>query len=388
MDGVALSTSSRGPRKAPVHTLTTFRFFASLAIVFVHALQSARYDYLASGVSFFFILSGFVLTYVHPRIDGGMEFARFWVARLARIWPLHIFTLVVVLIVQPFGRNPFKHFFSEFFLNLFLLQSWAPIRRVAMSFNFVSWSISVELFFYLVFPFLLPLVFRMPGKTFLGAVALYVLVACGGAVLGLPDIKNPGMPSYDAFLFCPVLHLYQFVLGMAVAVWWTGACQSPKAVILWSWIEAFVFGAILCLLPSLENLSLLLVQGHTEYSIDRQLTDLLSTPLFALLIYVFAFQAGILSRLFSNAWLVYLGDISFSTYMIHCIILEPFRSIPLSIPHVLRWSLFGLICFCASGLLYALLEKPSRKSLVGLADSFFKRVRERCQDAAPLSKPD
>jgi peptidoglycan/LPS O-acetylase OafA/YrhL len=375
MDGVTTSQQTRKSGRTPLLTLTTFRFFAALAIVFFHAFQNARYDYLASGVSFFFVLSGFILTYVHPRIDGTLEFAYFWAARLARIWPVHLFTLAVVLILQPFGHNPFKHFYPEFFLNLFLLQCWVPVRCIALSFNFVSWSISEELFLYLVFPFLLPLVFKAPWKMVLGAIALYLLFACGAAWLGMPDIESLNTVSYKAFLYCPILHLYQFVLGMAVAVWWIGACQTSKPAIPWSWMEVFVFGATVSLLPFLEKLSLLLVQGHTEYLIDRQFADFLATSLFALLIYVFAFQAGILSRLFSHAGLVYLGDISFSTYMLHCIILSLFATLHVSIPPVAKWTLFGLSVLCASGLLYAFLEKPSRKSLVRLAGSFLKQAR-------------
>lgn len=376
MNGTTMPGSDRATEKKPLHTLTTFRFFAALAIVFSHALQNIRYDYLASAVSFFFVLSGFVLTYVHPRIKGKAEFLRFWIARVARIWPLHLFTLVTVMVLQPFGRLPFKHFVFEYFVNVSLLQCWVPVRRVAMSFNFVSWSISVELFLYFAFPFLLPFIFKRPMKLVLIAVALYFLLAIGAAVLGLPDVDATDAISYQSFLFCPALHLYQFVLGMAVAVWWTASRHSAKGIVAWSCLEALVFGAILCFIPNLRAVSLALVQGHTEYAIDRQMAELLTTPVFALLIYVFASQAGILSRLFAQKWLVYLGDISFSTYMIHCIVLSPFEKIPAFFPPIVKWILFGLAVFAASGLLYALLEKPARKSLVGLADLFLRPARQ------------
>ena len=66
--------------------LTSFRFFAAMAIVCFHSIGGAH-DYLRSGVTFFYVLSGFVLAYVHPSLSGSVEFLRFWVSRIARIWP-------------------------------------------------------------------------------------------------------------------------------------------------------------------------------------------------------------------------------------------------------------------------------------------------------------
>jgi peptidoglycan/LPS O-acetylase OafA/YrhL len=248
------------------------------------------------------------------------------------------------------------------------------VQRIAQSFNFVSWSLSIEAFFYLAFPFLLPFVFKAPARMLLGSVALYVLLAGGAFLIGLPDTAAPNAVSYQAFLLCPILHLYEFVLGMAIAVWWKQSDQAPKAFARWSCFEAVVFGGALCLVPTLKNVSLLIVHGQTRYFLDRQLDGFLYASLFALLIYVFAFQAGALSRIFSQAWLVYLGDISFSTYMIHCIILAFFERNS-SLAPLLKWPLFGLAVLCASGLLYAFLEKPSRKILVRFSDAFFKGAR-------------
>jgi peptidoglycan/LPS O-acetylase OafA/YrhL len=372
--------SKSGPiyekKKSLLSPLTTFRFFAALAIVIFHAGKDERHAYLGTGVSFFFILSGFVLTYVHQRMDGSAAFVRFWVARWSRIWPLHFFTLIVVIIIQPFGHRPFKHFVSEFLLNISLLQCWVPVRRVAMSFNFVSWSLSVELFFYLVFPFLLPLVFKAPGRMLLSAVILYLLLAGSAPFCGIPEAAADGSVSYGAFLLWPILHLYEFVLGMAVCVWWLASGQKAKPVVKWSCLEILSFGGIFLAIPYVKTLSLFLVQGHTEYLMDRQLGDFFYAPLFAVLIYIFAFQAGVLSMFLSQAWLVYLGDISFSVYMIHCIVLSYFEKMPNSVAPQVKWVLFGLTVLLASGLLYAFLEKPARRVFIRLCDDCLKARRE------------
>lgn len=361
-------------RAALLAPLTTFRFFAALSVVCFHSINNhGNYGYLASGVSFFFILSGFVLTYVHPRVVGTAEFIRFWIARLARIWPLHLFTLAVVLIHHPFGSLPYKHFTSELFLNTFLLQCWIPVGRIAQSFNFVSWTLSIELFFYTTFPFLLPLVWKAPWKMIVGSLLLYVVAAWGAAAVGLPDISSANTPTYGAFFYCPLLHLYEFVLGMAMAVLWSRFRHSPKPVATWSGIEVLTFGALPAVVPHLKALSLLLTQGHTQYKINDQVCNFLIAAFFALVIFVFAFQAGVLSRFFSQGWLVYLGEISFSVYMVHCLILIEFQNATLSIHPIVKWSLFGLALLSTSSLLYTFLEKPSRKLLVRAGNSFLNK---------------
>jgi peptidoglycan/LPS O-acetylase OafA/YrhL len=111
--------------------------------------------------------------------------------------------------------------------------------------------------------------------------------------------------------------------------------------------------------------------GHSEYYLDSQLANLLRAPLFALLIYVFAFQAGILSRIFSHPWLVYLGEISFSIYMVHCIVMELYRRWCTPQIHVVSGAIYFLVVFAISSLLFTVLEKPARKAVARLLEGWF-----------------
>ena len=84
---------SRGPGK--LEPLTSLRFFAAAAIV-LHHTQEVWVPtgfwlpfLLDQAVAFFFVLSGFILTYVHPALPTRAERRRFWLARFARIWPAH-----------------------------------------------------------------------------------------------------------------------------------------------------------------------------------------------------------------------------------------------------------------------------------------------------------
>ena len=96
-------------------------------------------------MSFFFVLSGFILVYVYPSLDTFSDIRRFWVARFARLWPVHFaaFLLLVVLLHKGLSLSAL--------LNLAMINSWIPFIPYYMSYNWVSWAIATEFAFYLSF---------------------------------------------------------------------------------------------------------------------------------------------------------------------------------------------------------------------------------------------
>src|SRR5439155_19441149 len=112
---------------------------------------------LGQGVSFFFVLSGFVLAYNYPRLDGAKAIGGFYVARIARIWPAHIASalLFVVLIANiSYFTLPAGSRALITLAHVTMTQAWIPLSRFITAYNTVSWSISTEFFFYLAFPLL------------------------------------------------------------------------------------------------------------------------------------------------------------------------------------------------------------------------------------------
>src|SRR6476620_1599615 len=141
------------PRK--LDSLTALRFIAAAAIVVHHSADNFGFSaqpggrfLLGQAVSFFFVLSGFILTYVYPRLDSRTARRRFWLARFARVWPAHFAAFVVLwLVLQRPQRFPTG--VSTWWLgllNVMLVHAWVPVWNVFFSFNAVSWSISTEVF--------------------------------------------------------------------------------------------------------------------------------------------------------------------------------------------------------------------------------------------------
>lgn len=266
-----------------------------------HAVDVAEaYGY--TGVTFFYLLSGFVLTWSQNRPRHG----RFWWGRVARIWPL---TLVLsafaftVVASQETVPGPTGHA-----LNLLLLQAWWPRSAWYFGGNGVTWSLSCEMFFYLLFPFLVRPLRRLDRRG---------LAALAAAVIGL-EVTAPavagalGMPGpvyFWLFFIFPPFRLLQFVLGMTLA----------RAVALGLRLPSPRLGALLALagLGAVAYLFTAYTVTTGSY-VARPFADLAVIPPLALLLLCGA--SGDLSG--TRSWLssrplVVLGESSFALYLVH-----------------------------------------------------------------------
>src|ERR1035437_1307407 len=150
------------PRLPTLKALTSVRFFAAMHVALYHlvrpfTLWGALTPVISVGyvgVSFFFFLSGFILTYSHAaefELGKGRPL-KFWVARFARIYPVYLLSMIFagyagfVLFRQPIH-------IVAYIADLLMLQSWSV--RMVNFFHVTAWSLSIEMFFYLVFPYAL-----------------------------------------------------------------------------------------------------------------------------------------------------------------------------------------------------------------------------------------
>jgi peptidoglycan/LPS O-acetylase OafA/YrhL len=190
--------------------LQMLRFFAAFAVLLGHALQ--QYDIKLIdlgflGVTFFFMLSGFVLTWAGSA-DAGI--LRSYRNRFARIYPLHVVTLLAVAAIAWQSNDTGKTLLQ----HLTLTQAWT--NRGEHSFNVVSWSISAEAFFYLLFPFAILILRRFNTRAL---VATVVGLWLGQLVLGQYLFQAFGFArgGFLTYVFPPYRFL-EFAVGIAVAL--------------------------------------------------------------------------------------------------------------------------------------------------------------------------
>ena len=164
----------------------------------------------AAGVSFFFVLSGFVLTWsARP----GDTARRFWQRRVAKIYPNHVVTWLVTLGVAVTVGSGVTVVAA--LANLFLVHPWIPDPAVYFGMNSVSWSLGCEAFFYALFPLLYRGVTRVPARA-LWPGALAALAGIWG-VVGLVQLVVPAGYHYWAIWLFPVARTPEFVAGMFLA---------------------------------------------------------------------------------------------------------------------------------------------------------------------------
>lgn len=365
-----------------IKPLTAFRFFAAFYVFLRHCIStSGTHGGLAgwfndvfiaggySGVTFFYILSGFILTYKYNERMANPErkvVAEYFVSRVARIYPVHILTFIacVPLFIWLPGAKLSP---VSVFLNITLTQAFS--RWLWGDFNSISWSLSAEMFFYLLLPGILWSAARMKAgfssqaswrRFIIGATFAFWAGAVAAYMVFIPGLSEK---NYYIYIFPPA-RLLEFVLGVFLGLIFitidTKKMRTGAAA--FTAIEAF---SIIILMAGLT------ARPHVDTSLQ---SALFFVPFYGLLIYAFAFQRGALSGLLSGRVMQYLGNISFSFYMSHSIVLRYFSMTPLhrSLPGAAQILIAFVLTMAARALLYEVFETPMRKKARAFA---MKRIK-------------
>lgn len=252
------------------------------------------------GVDVFFILSGFILCHAYAsafRRYTVREHVHFLLVRLARIYPLHAFAMVVLatmVITLPgfVGRYGPTFFRAPGFVTAALmLQNWAPHQLI---WNAPAWSLSAEWAAYLVFP--LPLLWtrriRQAHSALLLAALALILMALSFVVLGR-SINATGKAGFlrlagEFTAGCLIYRAYQSGL--------LGSFPWAKG----NWAALFLLGMVLLYPPAVPFVVL---------------------P-FAFLIVSLAHRQGRLHRFLSSTPAMFLGEISYSVYLFHWMLIQ------------------------------------------------------------------
>lgn len=352
--------------------LTSLRFFAAFMIVVHHLpLRFPDSDFvfpgtLIHGVSFFFVLSGFILTHVYAS-KPWPGYWRFIALRLARLWPMHVFVILLLISsvripglfvsydsVTFDGSGIFNRRFA-LALNVALVHAWSPFPAHMYSWNSPSWSISTEMGFYLAFPFLLLNIrnnwhYKLIGSALLVGVILS-LMRFLPATGGLEEVARISAVSTN-----PLFRGFEFCLGMATwALWDRYFRRCAWSFVAWSAIElAVVAFTILWFLRLFEvtftSTFLLPWSGGCG-----------SCFVMAGLIAVLADGRGLFSKVLSTSPFVSLGNISYSVYMLHIFLLKVVSNYGL---YTFGRTPYLAFVLATSSVTYLLIEKPARSFLV------------------------
>jgi peptidoglycan/LPS O-acetylase OafA/YrhL len=357
-----MSTERRGPR---LDSLTGLRFVAALSVVLLHVTASrvnerplvdlgafagrlAELGYL--GVTFFFALSGFVLTWSATGIR--LSARAFYRRRFARVYPLHLVTAVIAGIgglVLGVAAGP-----GTWAAVLLLVQAWVPDAHWYFALNSVSWSLSCEAFFYA----LTPLVLIVAARRSLRAVWIGVALV-GGAVLSASFVALSISPAWDQGIWVsPWYSLVSFLAGVALAK----TLEQEAA----TWPSLRVAG---CALVAVVGV---VVLGSWGKVWPRSLATMVVLPAILLVLGAAARTdlAGRRSWL-AQTWVVHAGEWSFALYLVHPLLLHaiqrgwqpPVLSGPSAAPGLLG---FVGTATAAAAAAYYIVERPAERWIRGV----------------------
>lgn len=301
-------------RRERFEVLDSFRGLCALFVVVYHLHVSDSIAEIAFFrgssifVEFFFVLSGFVLAHGYAFREN-LSFGPFLSARFFRLYPLHLFMLLVFVLLElgkwgaleffgiSFNNMAFTNDYAleSILPNLLLVHAWTPFTN-PLSFNTPSWSISIEFYMYL----LLYLSLLMAGRVrmlvwgLLPAVMFYLMIT--GSELLLPAVMR-GLSGFFGGVICYLVYR-RYLSRINVPVW------------LASLVEVVLILMVIAV-----------VQSELEYR------SVWATLVFFLAVLWFSLEGGLLSTALKRDSLQFLGRLSYSMYMTHAAVIYLFTSL-------------------------------------------------------------
>jgi peptidoglycan/LPS O-acetylase OafA/YrhL len=298
----------RGNRQIERYSvLDSYRFLAASGVVFYHFenhLQpflfssTSRLTQFQHFVDFFFVLSGFILMHVYgERVASWAAFAKFMRKRFARLYPLHFVMLMLACMtgLAAYGfrlpvRDPAFFDYTLVPAHLLLIQAWGVVNRPGL--NEPSWSLSAEMFVYLLFPALALLLKRLgPIRTILVAVAFTL---CTEAIRARLGMRPNDISTFDFGIFRA---LPAFLVGMATCA--LVESRPPKPA---SWVAPHLLACMI--------LAMMLLKASSY----------LTMALLPILVGLTArAERGGRPTILANRFFVMLGNASYAIYITHTV---------------------------------------------------------------------
>jgi peptidoglycan/LPS O-acetylase OafA/YrhL len=333
------------------------RFIAALFVVFSHysPIRNSLINNGGEAVSFFFLLSGFILVIAYEKqiTQNNLSVISFYVKRLARIYPLYLLSLLLTLSYHFFVHNNHSHLGLKLPFELFMVQTWFYPGSI----NYPDWSISCELFFYLLFPIYILKLKNVPiNYALLMALTLIVFTVLMSYLLDGFSFLSLKTDLKGGYLYQhPIVRFPVFFLGNVLGFMYLKNIEIPKKYNILMLILGSVCIAFWTLKPvayglSIKQLGLLLIYTSLIFSLFQ--------------------HESWANKYLVNKGFMLLGEISYGVYLLQF----PVSSFVFSFTHKLspinQFLLFLIVLVGFSYCTYEYFEKPFRAKIVSVYTHF------------------
>ncbi len=357
-------------------SLSALRFAAAVTVAFGHSigyLNNLDHGLLyALGIPslmvFFHVLSGFTLASIYAELSGKDQVFRFWMARIGRIWPVHVFVLALVIVCFPQHQASGHLWWWHLAAHFTLTQSWFPLWGSPSVFNGPSWTLSTEFGLYLLFPVLI----CRWRNIWRWALPMFFLIAWGATFWANILEHNPcklleglHLGPLDFVYVHPIMRLFEFSVGMTLAIFWGRASERYRVGSFFG--TALEICAVCFVLLTMIGSPVVVAALDAKFKLGKVWglwLDLLLLPLgpFTCLIMIFSLGRGWVSRLMSASWLVFLGELSFTIYLVHTPLIWAMQSSPTTSSKLwIITAVFWISVFLLAHIIHVVWEQPWRR---------------------------
>jgi len=366
-----IATRSKSERYIPA--IDGLRAISVIAVLLYH-LTLPWWPGGFLGVDLFFVISGYVITrLILDSIErsSALDLRKFYRSRIRRLFPALIFMVVTTtLFIGVWAPETVKRFVSDLPFLFTGLMNWALVAREQDYFSTIgrppllqhTWSLAVEIQFYLLWPLILLFVLRFFGKKRIPAFALFFALA-SGTLLFLYSVKidAESSSSVSHVYFGSDTHSIGLFLGAALAVRWIPRNFSAD---IEEGAKNFIDGFGIAAFIGLLSLFLFVDPNDpTLYRIAFPLTAIFGCMALMSLVH----PASRLARQFTRAPMMWIGERSYGIYLWHWVVFQVTRpSVDLVGEDWALYSLRILIVFALADISYRWIEVPVRNGAIEL----------------------
>lgn len=305
------------------HTAKNTDFYSKIPILFQNG---------TIWVYFFFVLSGFMLSYSYLNKEINIE--HFYLTRFFKFYPLYIFSLLLLFIYS-------LKYKEKLIYSILMIQSLIFGKATDQNYNYSAWYLSVLAFLILIFPYFL--IFLKKYSKYFTIFTVFITIYTYYTYSVFNEYTE-NTYIYHLINYFPLMHISSFVMGMLLF-------YKLKDINEKKCYSAFTVLYFLFLI--------LFVQYNDIVPYFSTLISLSFVPLIAFLY----LDNGITNKILANKFFVYLGNLSFSVYILHVPIYHIYRKYIHEIDSYYHFSVFFVIVFTFSNITKTFIENKGYKFL-------------------------
>lgn len=296
-----------------MNALYALRFIAIVAI-YIHHLN---YPYALGGIGvlFFFMLSGFTMAY--SMNNKNFEFNKknlllFYKQKIIKLYPMYIVTLFLSIPLMNASNVAFK--LKDIISHILLIQTYIPDQGKVFYFNGLSWFIADLGFFYLLTPFFFYIIKKFElhrkRKIIFALIIILFIISCWIAYLFKDNSLDFSFGWWLTYI-SPYFRIMEYLIGFLLGIIFVNLNLNKLK-------DAIGFFTVL----ELFSIILLVLTYKFEFIKNSYKCATYYLPTMSILIFIYAFGKGLISKIISNPLFIHLGKISFIVYIVHQLVIQ------------------------------------------------------------------